>query len=57
MKNVNMKVDGNTLTITVDLSQNFGKSASGKTNIVGSTEGGVGLEDGTQVNLNVYRKV
>ena len=57
MKNINMTDDGTILTITVDLTKDFGKSASGKTNIVASTEGAVALADGTQVGVNIYRKV
>ena len=30
MKNIDMKVDGDILTIKVDLSQRFGQSSSGK---------------------------
>lgn len=58
MKNVEMKVDGDILTITVDLSREFGPSSSGKTIIIASTEGNVsvpGIED-KKVGLNVYRK-
>lgn len=57
MKNVEMKVDGNILTITVDLSKEFGPSSSGKTIIIASTEGNIsvpGAED-KKVGLNVYR--
>lgn len=39
MKNINMTIIDNKLIITIDLTQDHGKSASGKTNIVGSTEG------------------
>ena len=39
MKNVDMKVEGNILTIKVDLSKEYGPSSSGKTIIVASTEG------------------
>ena len=39
MKNVEMTVEGTKLTITVDLSKEFGPSASGKTIIIASTEG------------------
>jgi hypothetical protein len=39
MKNVEMKVEGNVLTIKVDLSKEFGPSSSGKTIIIASTEG------------------
>ncbi len=57
MKNVDMKVAGNILTITVDLTQEFGPSSSGKTIIIASTEGNVSLpERSEKVGLNVYRK-
>ncbi|MDP3029886.1 MAG: hypothetical protein Q8O04_10405 [Deltaproteobacteria bacterium] len=58
MKNAEMKVEGDILTITVDLSKEFGPSSSGKTIIIASTEGNVsvpGAED-KKVGLNVYRK-
>lgn len=58
MKNVEMKVDGNILTIKVDLSKEFGPSSSGKTIIIASTEGNVAIDgpEGTKIGLNVYRK-
>lgn len=57
MKNVEMTVVGNLLTITVDLSKEFGPSASGKTIIIASTEGNVPIPDRMEkVGLNVYRK-
>jgi len=57
MKNVEMSVEGNILTIRVDLSKEFGPSASGKTIIVASTEGNVPVADRVEkVGLNVYRK-
>ena len=57
MKNVQMTVAGNTLTITVDLSKEFGPSASGKTIIIASTEGNVAVPGRDEkVGLNVYRK-
>ncbi len=58
MKNVDMHVEGNTLTIKVDLSQSFGPSSSGKNIIVASTEGNQsvpGRED-IKIGLNVYTK-
>ena len=57
MKNVEMKVEGNILTIKVDLSQEFGPSSSGKTIIIASTEGNVSIPgvEGKKVGLNVYR--
>lgn len=57
MKNVKLNVSGNTLTITVDLTQEFGPSSSGKTIIIASTEGNFPLPGRTEVvGLNVYRK-
>lgn len=57
-KNVEMDVNGDTLTIKVDLSKEFGPSRSGKTIIVASTEGNqlvYGREE--KIGLNVYRKI
>ena len=57
MKNVQLSVDGKTLTITVDLTKEFGPSSSGKTIIIASTEGNFPLPGRTEVvGLNVYRK-
>ena len=57
MKNVQMTVAGNILTITVDLSKEFGPSSSGKTIIVASTEGNIAVpERDEKIGLNVYRK-
>lgn len=56
MKNVEIEVKGSILTLRVDLSQEFGPSASGKTTIVASTEGNVSVpEHDVKVGLNVYR--
>jgi len=58
MKNVEMKVEGNILKIEVDLTKEFGPSASGKTIIIATTEGNVsipGAED-KKIGLNVYKK-
>ena len=57
MKNVQMSVAGDILTITVDLTKEFGPSSSGKTIIIASTEGNVTIPDREEkVGLNVYRK-
>ncbi len=57
MKNVELSVKGNTLTITVDLTKDFGPSSSGKTIIIASTEGNFPLPERAEVvGLNVYRK-
>ena len=59
MKNVSMKQDGKILTITVDLSKEFGLSKSGKTKIIASTEGNQSITNGDDVvyvGVNVYKK-
>ena len=57
MKNVEMSVAGDILTITIDLTKEFGPSSSGKTIIIASTEGNVTIADREEkVGLNVYRK-
>ncbi len=58
MKNVEMAVDGNILTIKVDLTKEFGPSTSGKTIIIASTEGNQSVPDkeNIKIGLNVYKK-
>ena len=58
MKNIEMQIDGDILTITVDLSQRHGKSASGKNEIIASTEGNQSIpeHDAVRIGLNVYTK-
>ena len=58
MKNVEMTLDGDLLTIKVDVSKEFGSSSSGKTIIIASTEGNVLIpgDDDKKVGLNVYKK-
>jgi len=57
MKNVETRVEGGKLHITVDLSKDFGPSKTGKTIIISSSEGNQKVE-GTEAifGLNVYRK-
>ena len=56
MVNVEYKIDGNILTMTVDLSKDNGLSASGKTHTVASTKGNVQVQPNVYVGLNVYKK-
>lgn len=58
MKNVEMTTAGSILTIKVDLSKDFGRSASGKTTIIASTEGNQAIENGKGaiIGLNIYKK-
>lgn len=56
MLNTNVKLEGNILTITVDLSKEFGPSSSGKTTIIASTQGNQSVgNDGVKLGLNVYK--
>lgn len=56
-ENVSMRVEGSILVIEVDLSQSLGLSASGKSEIIASTGGNVGVpgQPEVKVGLNVYR--
>ena len=58
MKNVEMKLEGDILTIRVDLTKDFGPSSSGKTIIIASTEGNIAIEghDDAKIGLNIYKK-
>ena len=58
MKNVELTVEGDILTIIVDLTKEFGPSASGKTIIIATTEGNVSIpgRDEGKIGLNVYKK-
>ena len=60
MVNVNTKIVGKTLTITVNLDEDHGPSASGKTTMIASTQGNMKLPAPfaeVQVGLNVYKKI
>jgi len=58
MKNVEMSVEENILTIKVDLTRDFGPSSSGKTIIIASTEGNhpVPGHEEAKIGLNIYKK-
>jgi len=58
MKNIEMKLEGDILTIKVDVTKEFGPSSSGKTIIIASTEGNISIpeKDEIKIGLNVYKK-
>ena len=58
MKNMELKVDGNTLTIVVDISKRLGESKSGKSITIASTEGNISIPDHEyiKIGLNIYIK-
>jgi len=51
-------VEGETMTITVDMTKEHGVSASGKSVIVATTEGNQAVDGhpGMYVGVNVYKK-
>ena len=58
MKNIEMQIDSNVLTIKVDLTKDFGESKSGKSITIASTEGNISIpgNDDIKIGLNIYRK-
>lgn len=58
MKNLEMSVDENKLTIVIDLSKRYGESKSGKSITIASTEGNISLPDHEEIKIgiNVYIK-
>jgi len=59
MFNIIASVKKNILTLTIDLNHDGGVSASGKSNMIASTEGNITIEGTKDVKLglNLYRKV
>ena len=57
MKNIQLEQNENILTITIDLSKEFGVSKSGKSVIIASTEGNkpVPNKEDVKLGVNVYR--
>jgi hypothetical protein len=58
MKNIEMQVENNILTLKIDLTKEFGPSASGKTILIATTEGNVSIPEAEdkKIGVNVYRK-
>ena len=56
MKNVDVAIKGNILTIVVDLKKEVGPSKSGKTILIATTEGNPEIVAGVSMGLNIYRK-
>ena len=57
MKNIEMNVEGKTLTLKIDLSKEQGKSKSGKSTVVATTEGNLSVPGHPEIKLgvNCYR--
>jgi len=56
-KNIEISVEGEILKIEIDLSKDFGKSKSGKTLVVASSEGNIPVPDhqNMRLGINVYK--
>ena len=58
MKNVDFSVDQDILTITVDLTKDFGPSKSGRNNIVATTEGNKTIPGRDErIGMTIYREI
>lgn len=53
-KNIAYSITGNILTVEIDLSKDFGPSASGKTIIVASSEGNKDIGE-VKLGINAYK--
>ena len=55
-KNVVGKIEGDLLILTIDLTQNFGPSSSGKSTIIATTSGNVAIPGtSAKLGLNLYK--
>jgi hypothetical protein len=57
MKNVTTKIEGKKLIVEIDLAQEHGPSKSGKTVVVGTTEGNADVPGfpGFKLGINCYK--
>jgi hypothetical protein len=59
MQNVTVKVEGTTLHLSIDTTQDIGPSSTGKTNMIASSNGNAKVQVGGReivVGLNVFTK-
>jgi len=57
-KNVEMNMEGNILTIKVDMAKDFGKSGSGKNTIIATTAGNIDVPGSVaKIGLNIYKPI
>lgn len=59
MENIEFQLEGSRLLIAIDLNQELGESASGKSMIIATTGGNVSVpgHEEIKIGLNVYRPV
>lgn len=58
MQNIEMSVNGDILTVKIDLSKRLGPSTSGKTTIVGTTSGNAKIpgHESLRIGVNCFEK-
>lgn len=55
-KNVEMRMEDNILIVEIDMTMEYGRSKSGKTIVIASTEGNTNTPDGdAKIGINVYK--
>jgi len=57
MKNIKMENKANKLVLEIDLTKNFGRSKSGKSIIIGTTEGNLSVPgtENIKIGVNCYK--
>ena len=55
-QNISASLDGDVLTLTIDLSRRLGSSVSGKNQIIATTSGNQSLPNGAKLGINCYTK-
>lgn len=58
-QNITVEVEGDILTLKIDMSKEEGKSGSGKSTVIASTHGNVIIpnSNNAMLGLNLYRKL
>ena len=54
--NILAEVDGEVLTLRINLANEIGPSKSGKTTLIASTNGNAMLADGVRLGVNIFKK-
>ncbi len=55
-KNITATIEGDKLTLVIDLGINIGVSQSGKSSMIATTSGNETLPGGAVISVNIYRK-
>lgn len=55
-ENVKTSIQESILTVSINITKDFGPSKSGKSNMIATTGGFLDLGDGVSLNLNLVRK-